>query len=143
MRAKRTRGTGSCSQPADAPRTLPGAEGLVYFRTLDDYHFLRRKTAEGSRVVVIGGGFIGSEIAAALTANGRKVTMVFPDPGIAARLLPAPLSAFVTEYYRERGVEVLAEETVVSAGPHSVTTGSGRDDRGRRRRRRPRNRAER
>jgi 3-phenylpropionate/trans-cinnamate dioxygenase ferredoxin reductase component len=109
-----------------APRTLPGAEGLVYFRTLDDYHHLREATAEGSRVVVIGGGFIGSEIAAALTATGRRVTMIFPDPGIASRLLPVPLSAFVTDYYREKGVEVLAGETVVSAGAHAVTTGSGR-----------------
>ena len=109
-----------------APRTLPGAEGLVYFRTLDDYHHLRGATAEGSRIVVIGGGFIGSEIAAALTATGRQVTMVFPDPGIASRLLPSPLSAFVTDYYREKGVEVLAEETVVSADALTVTTGSGR-----------------
>ncbi|MGZ4392398.1 MAG: NAD(P)/FAD-dependent oxidoreductase [Gaiellaceae bacterium] len=109
-----------------APRTLPGAEGLVYFRTLDDYHHLRGATAEGSRIVVIGGGFIGSEIAAALTATGRQVTMVFPDPGIASRLLPAPLSAFVTDYYREKGVEVLVEETVVSAGALTVTAGSGR-----------------
>jgi 3-phenylpropionate/trans-cinnamate dioxygenase ferredoxin reductase component len=76
--------------------------------------------------VVIGGGFIGSEIAAALTATGRQVTMVFPDPGIASRLLPAPLSTSVTDYYREKGVEVLVEETVVSADAHAVTTGSGR-----------------
>ena len=109
-----------------APRTLPGAEGLVYFRTLDDYHYLRGVTAEGSRIVVIGGGFIGSEIAAALTATGRQVTMVFPDPGIASRLLPGPLSSFVTDYYREKGVEVLAEETVAAAGANTVTTGSGR-----------------
>ena len=47
---------------------------------------------------------------------GCSVTMVFPDPGIASRLLPAALSGFVTEYYREQGVEVLTEETVVSAG---------------------------
>ena len=109
-----------------APRTLGGAEGLVYFRTLDDYHYLQGATAEGSRIVVIGAGFIGSEIAAALTTTGRQVTMVFPDPGIASRLLPAPLSSFVTDYYREKGVEVLVGETVVLAGAHTVTTGSGR-----------------
>ena len=53
-----------------APRTLAGAEGVVYFRTLDDYRHVRAATAEGSRFAVIGGGFIGSEIAAALTAPG-------------------------------------------------------------------------
>ena len=41
--------------------------------------------------------------------------MVFPDPGICARLFPAELSAFVTDYYREKGVEVLTGETVESA----------------------------
>ena len=108
------------------PRTLPGADGVVYYRTLDDYRGIRAATDEDSRVVVIGGGFIGSELAASLTANGRKVTMVFPEPGVAWRVLPAPLSAFVTDYYREKGVEVLPEETVVSAGGREVTTGSGR-----------------
>jgi 3-phenylpropionate/trans-cinnamate dioxygenase ferredoxin reductase subunit len=108
------------------PRTLPGSSGVVYYRTLDDYRGLRATTDEGSRVVIIGGGFIGSELAAALTAAGRRVTMVFPDPGIASRLLPAALSGFVTEYFREKGVEVLTDETVASAGPRTVVTGSGR-----------------
>jgi len=108
------------------PRTLDGADGVVYYRTLDDYHRVRSATTEGSRVAVIGGGFIGSELAAALTAAGRRVTLIFPEAGIGARLLPASLSAFVTGYYREHGVEVLAEETIVAASPGSVTTGSGR-----------------
>jgi 3-phenylpropionate/trans-cinnamate dioxygenase ferredoxin reductase component len=108
------------------PRTLPGSEGVVYYRTLDDYHGLRATTDEGSRVAIIGGGFIGSELAAALTAAGRRVTMVVPEPGIASRLLPAALSGFVTEYFRDKGVEVLTDDTVVSAGPRTITTGSGR-----------------
>ena len=56
------------------------------------------------RAAVVGGGFIGSEIAAALTTNGCEVTIVFPEAGIGARLFPAELSAFVNEYYREKGV---------------------------------------
>lgn len=52
--------------------------------------------------------------------------MIFPDAGIASRVLPAELSAHVTEEYRKRGVEVLAGETVERAGSGSVTTGSGR-----------------
>jgi 3-phenylpropionate/trans-cinnamate dioxygenase ferredoxin reductase subunit len=108
------------------PRTIPGTAGVVYFRTLDDYRTVRAQVKEGARAIVIGGGFIGSEIAAALAANGCRVTMVFPDAGIAARLLPAGLSAFVTEEFRGRGVEVLAEETVEAAVAGSVTLGSGR-----------------
>jgi 3-phenylpropionate/trans-cinnamate dioxygenase ferredoxin reductase subunit len=108
------------------PRTIPGTHGVVYFRTLDDYRTMRARTHEGANAVVIGGGFIGSELAASLAANGCRVTMVFPERGIASRVLPSGLSAYVTEEYRGRGVEVLTEETVAAAGATWVTTGSGR-----------------
>lgn len=112
------------------PREIPGAEGVVYFRTLDDYRFVRERAVEGARFVVIGGGFIGSELAAALHDAGCRVTMVFPEPGIGHRLFPADLSAFVTDSYRERGVEVLAGETVSGVEARGdgavVRTGSGR-----------------
>jgi NADPH-dependent 2,4-dienoyl-CoA reductase/sulfur reductase-like enzyme len=109
------------------PRELADAEGVVYFRTLDDYRRVRAEAVDGSRFVVIGGGFIGSELAAALTGAGAHVTMVFPDPGIASRILPAGLSAFVAGYYRERGVEILAGETVAAVrGGATVELGSGR-----------------
>jgi 3-phenylpropionate/trans-cinnamate dioxygenase ferredoxin reductase subunit len=108
------------------PRTIPGTDGVVYYRTLDDYRTVRARAREGATAIVIGGGFIGSEIAAALASNGCRVTMVFPEDGIASRVLPAGVSAFVTEYYRERGVEVLTGETVQAAGESSVTIGSGR-----------------
>ena len=107
------------------PRTIPGTDGVVYFRTLDDYRAVRSRVAEGSSAVVIGGGFIGSEIAASLAAIGCRVTMVFPEPGIAWRVLPPGLSHFVTEDFRARGVVVLTEETVEAAGAGSVKTGSG------------------
>lgn len=107
------------------PRTIPGGDDVVYFRTLDDYRAVRARVHEGARAVVIGGGFIGSEIAAALTMNGCRVTMVFPETGIASRVLPAGLSAFVTEQYRGHGVEVLTGETVAEAHGRSVVTGSG------------------
>jgi 3-phenylpropionate/trans-cinnamate dioxygenase ferredoxin reductase subunit len=109
------------------PRRLGGNDReVIYFRTLDDYRALRGIAGEGKRVVVIGGGFIGTEIAAALTTNGCAVTMVVPEQWLNARLFPAGLGGFVTEYYRERGVEVLTGETVGSVDGTSVTTGSGR-----------------
>ncbi|GAP16148.1 uncharacterized NAD(FAD)-dependent dehydrogenase [Longilinea arvoryzae] len=91
------------------PRKLPFApDEVVYFRTLDDYHTLRRWTGQGKRFGVIGGGFIGSEITAALTLTGEKVVMVFPEVGIGARLFPTDLATHLNEYYRQKGVEVLA-----------------------------------
>lgn len=109
------------------PRRLPGdGDGVIYFRTLDDYRHLRDIAGEGVRVAVIGGGFIGSEIAAALSSAGCAVTVVFPEVGIGARLFPAELAVFVNDYYRERGVTVLDGELVDAVGPGSVTTKSGK-----------------
>ena len=107
-------------------RQIPGAEGVVWFRTLDDYRQLREVAREGAHVAVIGGGFIGSELAAGLVDNGCRVTMLFPEPGIGYRLFPADLSAFVTDYYREKGVEVLPGEMVAAASGDRVETESGR-----------------
>jgi len=107
------------------PRRLPfGGDSVVYFRTLDDYRRLRRG---GKRAVVIGGGFIGSEIAAALSIDGRQVTMIFPEDGICARAFPKDLAAFVTGYYREKGVEVLTTDVPTAVSATGVRSKSGRD----------------
>ena len=91
------------------PRELPfGSEDIIYFRTLEDYQHLREMTTRAKHFGVIGGGFIGSEIAAALTMNGKKVSMVFPDTGIGARIYPQELSDYLNSYFRQKGVEVLA-----------------------------------
>ena len=114
------------------PRRLPfGGDQVVYFRTLDDYRHLRSVAGDGIRAVVIGGGFIGSELAAALADNGCAVTMIFPDPGIGARIFPAELSAALVDYYRERGVDVLPGATVTgiewNGGKARVTLEDGRE----------------
>jgi NADPH-dependent 2,4-dienoyl-CoA reductase/sulfur reductase-like enzyme len=71
----------------------------------------------GASFAVIGGGFIGSELAAALTLAGSKVTMLFPDAGIGGRIFPADLAAFLVGYYRERGVDVRPGEKVEGVAP--------------------------
>jgi 3-phenylpropionate/trans-cinnamate dioxygenase ferredoxin reductase component len=112
------------------PRRLPfGGDDVIYYRTLDDYRRLRTFADGHARSVVIGGGFIGSEVAAALALNECPVTMVFPDPGVCSRIFPADLTAFVTDYYRDKGVEVLAGGSVTGIerdGDHvHVATGQG------------------
>jgi 3-phenylpropionate/trans-cinnamate dioxygenase ferredoxin reductase subunit len=99
---------------------------VTHFRTLADYRRLRGEAGPGKRFVVIGGGFIGSELAAALRSSGCEVKLVFPEPAIGARLFPADLAAFVSDYYREQGVEVLAGDTVTAIDLGRLTTGSGR-----------------
>jgi NADPH-dependent 2,4-dienoyl-CoA reductase/sulfur reductase-like enzyme len=96
------------------PRRLPvGGYWINYYRTIKDYQRLREEAARGQRFAMIGGGFIGSEIAAALAMNGKEVVMIFPEAGIGGRLFPTDLAAFLNDYYREHGVEVLAHSTVV------------------------------
>ena len=113
------------------PRRLRfGGDDVIYFRTLDDYRRLRALTGSGGRFLVVGGGFIGSEIAAALAMNGWPVTIVFPDSGIGARIFPADLSAFVTGYYRDKGVEVVAGTSVTGIErPGGVTRVATKDGR--------------
>ena len=95
------------------PRRLPfGGDQIIYFRTVADYRRLRALTTKGRRFAVIGGGFIGSEIAAALAMNGKKVMMIFPGKSIGDRVFPRGLSQFVSRFYQQKGVELLAGKKV-------------------------------
>lgn len=95
------------------PRRLPfDDDRIIYFRSLDDYRQLRDLAGRADHIVVIGGGFIGSEIAAALAMNGKQVTMVLSQPAIGSGAFPSGLAAFLNDYYREHGVDVVAGDTV-------------------------------
>jgi 3-phenylpropionate/trans-cinnamate dioxygenase ferredoxin reductase component len=100
------------------PRRLPfGGEQVMYFRTLEDYRRLRAQAWPGRPFAVIGGGFIGSEIAAALARQDCKVTLLFPEDGIGSRLFPKDLARFLVGYYGENGVDVRPGEHVAGVGP--------------------------
>ena len=102
------------------PRRLPlDTEQIIYFRTYDDYRRLRVLANERLRFAVLGGGFIGSEIAAALKTAGRNVVMLVPEEGISARVFPADLSRFLVGYYREQGVEVLTGQGLAGLTPRA------------------------
>jgi 3-phenylpropionate/trans-cinnamate dioxygenase ferredoxin reductase subunit len=114
------------------PRLLPFGNGrIIYYRTVADYRRLRALTEEHKRFTVIGSGFIGSEIAAALAMNGKEVVMIFPGAGICHHIFPHDLSQFVTNYYREKGVEILAGKSVTGLeerhAQHFLKLASGRE----------------
>jgi len=114
------------------PRRLSMQTGqVIYYRTFDDYTRLRALANQKLRFAVLGGGFIGSEVAAALRIVGRDVTMIVPEDGIGTRVFPADLSKFLVDYYREQGVDVRTGEGLAelqqSAGKVNVRTTHGKD----------------
>jgi 3-phenylpropionate/trans-cinnamate dioxygenase ferredoxin reductase subunit len=113
------------------PIHLPFGEGnIIYFRNFEDYQHLRALADAKEHFVVIGGGFIGSEIAAALTMVDRKVTMVFLEDAIGSLVFPSNLAHFLNEYYQHKGVEIITNDSVASVTKEGdrliVRTGSGR-----------------
>lgn len=101
------------------PRRLPfeGGERVIHFRTLDDYQALRRYAKPGAYIAVVGGGFIGSELAASLSSAGCKVTMLFPGTAIGAGRYPDGLTGYLDDYYRSHGVDVRSGVNVTGGGP--------------------------
>lgn len=88
-------------------RRLPELEGRAnvhYLRVLEDSLRLRASLREGERVVIIGAGFIGLEIAAACRSLGVDVIVIEAQPSPCARALPPALGAFLTELHQSRGV---------------------------------------
>jgi NADPH-dependent 2,4-dienoyl-CoA reductase/sulfur reductase-like enzyme len=95
------------------PRHLPAAEGVLYYRTLDDYQALRGLTGKGLHFGIIGGGFIGTELAAALAQNQERVSLIFPEGDVGERVFPGGLAHVLTETYRQKGVEVMERCSLV------------------------------
>lgn len=90
------------------PREIaPSSDRIIAFRTLADFRHLWDLAQQGATFAVVGSGFIGSEIAAALAMNGKHVTMIFPGTDIGDRLFPADLAGFITDQYRQKGIDLL------------------------------------
>lgn len=93
-----------------AARTLPGSEGLAgvhTLRTLDDARALRDELARGGRLVVIGGGFIGAEVASTAYALGLEVTVVEAAPTPLAGPLGEAMGAVVSGLHADHGVRLV------------------------------------
>ncbi|GIF52499.1 3-phenylpropionate/trans-cinnamate dioxygenase ferredoxin reductase subunit [Asanoa ferruginea] len=109
-----------------APRrlNLPGHElaGIHYLRDVDDAASLRADLDAADRFVVVGGGFVGLEAAAAATAAGKDVTVVETAPRLLERAVAPVMSDFVAAAHRRRGTTILLNSTV------SGFAGTGRVD---------------
>ncbi|MEX2291594.1 MAG: FAD-dependent oxidoreductase [Mycobacteriales bacterium] len=98
--------------------TVPGADldGVCYLRDVDDAQQLQARLTAASRVVVVGGGFIGLEAAAVARAQGSDVTVVEATDRLIARAVAPVVSDFYRQAHRRRGTDVLVSTGV--AGFH-------------------------
>ncbi len=98
------------------PRTLPtsitGSTTVHYVRRVDDVERLRSVLACGSRLLIVGGGYIGLETAAMATKLGVSVTVLEAAPRVLARVASPTLSSFYEQAHRERGVQIRTATTV-------------------------------
>jgi 3-phenylpropionate/trans-cinnamate dioxygenase ferredoxin reductase component len=115
-----------------AARRLPGVRGerVHYLRTLDDANRLRELLGPGARLIVIGAGFIGSEVAATAHGKGADVTVIDTLDAPMQRVLGRELGAVCAHIHRSNGVTVRLGEPVESVVEHAdaviVRTGGAR-----------------
>jgi NADPH-dependent 2,4-dienoyl-CoA reductase/sulfur reductase-like enzyme len=98
------------------PRTLniPGSrlQNLFYLRTLNDSKSIRNAAEKVKHAVVIGGGFIGMEVAAVFAQKGIEVAMVLNDDRVFKRLFSPEMSSFFESYYAAKGVRLIKSMSV-------------------------------
>lgn len=89
-------------------RKLPfHTEGVLDLRTLSDAQTIKKRLETVEHITVIGGGFIGLEMAAAGIELGKKVTVIETQDRLMARVLPPVLSDVFLKKHREQGVDIL------------------------------------
>ncbi len=99
------------------PRRRPGNdENLLYYRTVADYRRLNELVKHHDEFTVVGGSFIGAEIAAALAMNGKQVRLVLRGETINENLFPREIGEFLNKLYLEKGVELITGQDVTAIG---------------------------
>ncbi|KAJ8899600.1 hypothetical protein K2173_018574 [Erythroxylum novogranatense] len=85
------------------------AKNILYLREIDDADKLvdAIKAKKNGKAVIVGGGYIGLELSAALRINNLEVTMVYPEPWCMPRLFTAGIAAFYEGYYANKGIEII------------------------------------
>ncbi|KAI8987638.1 apoptosis-inducing factor, mitochondrion-associated, C-term-domain-containing protein [Mycotypha africana] len=105
------------------PKTLPNqpaadSKHITTFRNISDFKTLDKVAKDGAHIAVIGGGFLGSELAVALAhragKENLKVTQIFPEDGNMAKVFPAYLTKWTTGRVRKLGVNVKEKCSVES-----------------------------
>jgi len=100
--------TGSRPHEVDAP----DSDRVLFFRSAEDYRRLRELATEARRIVVVGGGYIGAELAAGLVQNDVEVDLVFPSRTLGDGTFPPQLADRYEGLFRDAGVRLIAGRRV-------------------------------
>jgi 3-phenylpropionate/trans-cinnamate dioxygenase ferredoxin reductase subunit len=104
----------------------PGAEHVLYLRTVDESEAIKQRLSRAQRVAVIGGGFIGLEIAAVARSAGKAVAVIEAKSRLMPRAAAPPLSDFFLDVHRTHGVEVILNAAAAEVRPDAVVLRDGR-----------------
>ncbi len=94
---------------------LPDDDRVISFRTISDYRRLRELSGDNRHLLVVGGGFIGTELADSLVQNDTRVTLAYPEDLVNASLFPRELAQDVTQMFTDHGV-TLSPQTRIASG---------------------------
>jgi NADPH-dependent 2,4-dienoyl-CoA reductase/sulfur reductase-like enzyme len=103
--------TGARARKLDCPGN--DLQNVFYLRSLDDARKIRASAESCKQAVVLGGGFIGMEVAAVLAQKNIETTLILREDRVWSRVFTAPMSEFFERYYISRGVQLLKRESVV------------------------------
>lgn len=98
------------------PQTIEGPEDdhVFTFRTFEDYRKLRKFSGDKQHVIVIGGSYIGTELAANLKLNNTEVTLIYPQDVLGDKRFPAELAKEFEESYEKAGVKLINDSRAES-----------------------------
>lgn len=113
--------------PGSQPRTLPipGIELALSLYSLQDARNIYSRLSAASTAAVIGGGFIGLEIAAAAASAGKAVTVIEAAPQILGRSLTPDLAQRIRSIHEDAGISIIDSASVEEVTPDGVSTGGG------------------
>jgi NADPH-dependent 2,4-dienoyl-CoA reductase/sulfur reductase-like enzyme len=121
--------TGAQPRRLDCPgNDLPG---IFYLRSLSDAESIRSKASGAKRAVVVGGGFIGMEVASVLAQKNVETSLVIREERVWSRVFSPEISAFFDDYYSARGVRIIKQASVTAlhgkGALHSAKLSNGQE----------------
>jgi 3-phenylpropionate/trans-cinnamate dioxygenase ferredoxin reductase subunit len=106
---------------------LAGSERALLLRDIGDSVKIRNEFSEGRSIAIIGGGFIGLELAASAARRGCRVTVIEAQPRILMRGVPPEIASRIAARHAEAGVSILAAARIAHIGSNKIVLSDGHE----------------